>query len=127
MSGDIYFAQRNAGGWIKVGRSDNVRGRLRALRVPGVNLRLIGTVPAWGSAGETYVHRLLAEHRFVGEWFWPRLQVWKFIAASLECGELLGFSAWWTVESITRLERDRRARRDYARRWRAKATTGEAA
>jgi hypothetical protein len=67
--GWVYFIQGVDGGPIKIGTTDNVRSRLRAIQAMNwAELRLLTCYPGF-SMSERHLHRRFKEHRVRGEWF----------------------------------------------------------
>lgn len=67
----VYFIQAGDDGLIKIGRSDNVERRLKALqRGAPVELRVLATFPG-GAREEAALHLLLDADSSHGEWFRP--------------------------------------------------------
>lgn len=93
----VYFARRGRG-FVKIGRSWRPDLRFEALRKKHPTLVLIGVVPA-EAAQEIYAHRVLAPHRFCGEWYWPRPTVLGFIEHAVRRGALAGFRAHWAART----------------------------
>lgn len=77
----VYFAQRGHG-FVKVGASGDPVQRVRHLRSKfrPMPVRLLGAVDRLAAGlSENAAHRALAAHRFAGEWYWPRPEVFAFI------------------------------------------------
>lgn len=76
----VYFIQNKLGGPIKIGMTQNLYKRLRALRSEhGQDLIML----AWcdgGPATERNVHTALAAYRLHGEWFEPNEKLDALIA-----------------------------------------------
>ena len=79
----IYFIQNEATLAIKVGYTENVKGRLSSLRTSCADrLRLLGTISG-GMAEERAIHARFAADRLSGEWFRPSPALVDFIRAEL--------------------------------------------
>lgn len=77
----VYFAQRGHG-FVKVGGTSWVPTRLASLKSAcrPQPVRLIGAIDAHAAGiRERDAHRALAPHRFAGEWYWPRPEVFAFM------------------------------------------------
>lgn len=69
----VYFAQRKAGGLIKIGWSRSVK-----LRVGAVRAKLIGAIPG-GRTEEKVIHKRFARLRVRGEWFRPGRELTTYV------------------------------------------------
>lgn len=66
----VYFIQAGKTGPIKVGKSSDVRSRIRDFQTGNAEqLRVICELPLCTQGAEGRLHRLLADHRIRGEWF----------------------------------------------------------
>jgi hypothetical protein len=75
----VYFIRAGSSGPIKIGRSNNVDGRLSGLQTAHhADLKLILKVPG-GAAVESAFHAALSQYRIRGEWFQPDAEVLRFI------------------------------------------------
>lgn len=72
----IYFIQCGNDGPIKIGKSNNPKNRLQALR-GGCPYKLSIIKRLHGSS-DYYVHELLKNHKLRGEWFEPNDEVLEF-------------------------------------------------
>ena len=85
---DLYLAQRQSDGLLKLGRSGRVTDRVKRLG-PGGTVRLLAIVPNFG-IWERQVLDRFAHLRVFGEWFRPDLEliaIIKGMAAASEYGE----------------------------------------
>lgn len=95
----VYFMADEETGLIKIGISTNVKQRQAAVaRNIGRKVALIGSLPGT-FATETRLHRILAPHRFNGEWFRPG-HWFAVVVDSLN----LGFDAAALIARLTVLE-----------------------
>ena len=69
----VYFAQRKAGGLIKIGWSRSVK-----LRLGSVRAKMIGAIPG-GRSEEKVIHKRFARLRVRGEWFRPSRELTMYI------------------------------------------------
>ena len=75
----VYFIQA-ATGHIKIGFSEQLQARLRALQLASpVALRLLATLGAKGPESEAKIHARFSGLRSHGEWFFPAQQLVEFI------------------------------------------------
>lgn len=81
----VYLVQDEANGWVKIGHSSYLKGRLRGLRsnprrrLGGKvgRLHVLATFPATPRLEQHY-QREFAEWRIDGEWFLPHLDIIMF-------------------------------------------------
>lgn len=78
-TGYVYFAQAGADGPIKIGKANDVEGRLRTLQTSQAEpLTLLGTMPG-GLRRERDIQTAFARYRLKGEWFSPASDLLAFI------------------------------------------------
>jgi hypothetical protein len=66
----VYFIQAATGGLVKIGVAGDPVARLAEIqRMCPIPLRILGTLPGVGQAGESALHRRFAAERRHGEWF----------------------------------------------------------
>lgn len=85
----VYFAQRECGGFVKIGLSCKPQERMYKLWAPDASrqgCRLLATVPlrpvrsrCEAREEEARFHRRFADVRYVGEWFEPSPDLMAFI------------------------------------------------
>ena len=75
----VYFIQSADSKQIKIGRSTNIKKRMKAMQIgSSAKLKLLGTIP--GSSGtETIIHNKFRHLRQTGEWHLPGDDLVKFI------------------------------------------------
>jgi hypothetical protein len=77
----VYFVRAQSTGLIKIGCTNNVPARVKALRsMSGDALEILATMRG-GITEERDLHRLFAAHRKHGEWFAPAPELLSYIAA----------------------------------------------
>ena len=75
----VYFIQQGVDGPIKIGTSPSPVRRLNQLQTSNpCKLRLIGTIEG-SYKEESVLHIMFKDHRRVGEWFDPSLELCQFI------------------------------------------------
>lgn len=86
----IYFAQEDGQGYIKIGFSESVKDRLRALQTgSSVEIHLLIAIPGTRE-DEGILHERFALERGRGEWFQPSPRLVRFIldTSRRRCAEL---------------------------------------
>lgn len=69
MRGHVYFAQAFSGGPIKIGYTEDLKGRLAALNTSSAEpVEFVGVIPGKRST-ERGFHDIFADGRLNGEWF----------------------------------------------------------
>jgi len=85
--GTVYFIQiDNADGYVKIGFSSNINGRMSQLRVGcPYNFKLLTLAIDESKTLEKVFHNLLKESHLVGEWFYPTEEVMECINVVKKC------------------------------------------
>lgn len=84
--GDVYFAQHETGGFIKIGVSTHVPSRIAGLNAMSHDprYRLLAVIPGGGTFYEHIFHDEFAHLREHSEWFRPEQDLLDFIALAKE-------------------------------------------
>lgn len=75
----IYFIRGQRSGMVKIGSTENLKERLRALKVGSPERLEIMALMEGGAEEERRLHETFAECRSNGEWFHPRTELLAFI------------------------------------------------
>lgn len=83
-----YFIQADIGGPIKIGKTNDIRGRIETFQV-GCPFRLVvlATAPNSGETSERSLHKRFASQRVHGEWFEPHPALEELISKLQEMGQ----------------------------------------
>lgn len=85
-AGVVYFIREKGTGCIKIGKTTDVRGRIKGLQTGSPQgLQLLAVVPGYTEV-EDRMHRRFAAHRVSGEWFRPAAELLAFIDGVLAAG-----------------------------------------
>jgi transcriptional regulator with XRE-family HTH domain len=77
----VYFVEDRETFLIKIGRTCQIKIRLRHIRREYPNAHVLATVEG-GSREEREIHKLFSRYRFKGEWFRPSPLIFEYLAAN---------------------------------------------
>jgi hypothetical protein len=85
-AGVVYFIREKGTGCIKIGKTTDVRGRIKGLQTGSPQgLQLLAVVPGYTEVEER-LHRRFAADRVSGEWFRPSSELLAFIDGVVAAG-----------------------------------------